>query len=241
MIRASRHFIAVILVLCILYLVFKFLPEGDSFLSLIFGSELTGAAAVLGIFYKQASKEKAEIANSPSEGISRMKKEALPTKGQIEEEFLKLDTGDFQDITDDVDKGLREKNISIFSYVKNPFLQLRQELVNEDFDEPWIPTVPADLGGREKKEHWKVTPVYQNTILPFSYGFILMDGFRYWIPLLNVEYNKIEKFEIDRNNPVKRCTITKAHYNLGKVLTDDHNYNTSYDYMLQQCKIVVIG
>ena len=170
-----------------------------------------------------------------------MKKEDFPTKEQIEEEILKLSIGDLQDITDEVDKTLREKSISICSYTKNPSLQFKKELINENFSEPWLPRVAADMGGREKRQYWKVTPVYQSTVLPFSYFFVLMDGLRYWIPLPRVEYNKIGKFEIDHENPVKRCTITMVQYNLGKVLTDDHGtYNTSYDEMLQQCKITVI-
>ena len=237
---AIPYFIAVAAVLILLYTFYRCLPEGDKFLSLIFGSGLTGAAAILGIFYKQASKEKAQIENAPTEGLSRIKNESPPTKEQIEEEFLKLDTGDFYDITDQVDRNHRENCVAILSYEKNPLLQLRQELVNDDFNEVWIPKVPADMGVREKKQYWKMTPVYKNIVLPFSYFFILMDGFRYWIPLPKVEYNKAGEFEIDRNNPVKKCTITKVQYNLGKVLTNDHGYNTSYDEMLKQCKIEVI-
>lgn len=72
------------------------------------------------------------------------------TREQVEEEFLKLDTGDFQDITNEVDESLRERHITILSYVKNPLLQLKMQLINEDFNEPWLPKVAADMGERKK-------------------------------------------------------------------------------------------
>jgi len=240
-ILAMPYFVAILAVLFLLYLGFRFLPKGEKFLSLIFGSGLTGAAAILGIFYKQASKEKAQIENAPDEGLSKLRKEIIPTKEKIEEEFLKLEIGDLQDITDESNKSHRENNILIYSYSKNPLLQLRLEQINEDFDESWIPSVTADMGGREKNPYWRLVPVYQNNTLPFFYYFIQMDGFRYWVPLPYVEYNKIEKFEINKNKPVKRCTVTKVQYNLGKVLTNDHgNYNDSYDDILKQCKIEIV-
>ena len=163
-----------------------------------------------------------------------------PTKEQVEEAFLKLEIGDFQDITEEVDERLREKNTSILSYTKNYRLQLKKQLISEDFDEPWVPKVPSDLPEKEKKRYWKFTPIYQGIIFPFSYFFISMDGGRYLIPLPKVEYNKIED-NIDKNNPVKKCIITQVQYQLGKVLTDGKYYNTSYDDMLKQCKIEVVN
>jgi NurA-like 5'-3' nuclease len=162
------------------------------------------------------------------------------TKEQVEEAFLKLEIGDFQDITEEYDESLREKDISILSYTKNYWLQLKRQLIREDFDEPWVPNVPSDLPQREKKKFWKFTSIYQDIILPFSYLFISMDGDRYFIPLPKVEYNKVEE-KIDKNNPVKNCTITKVQYQLGKVLTDGEYYNMSYSDMLKQCKIEVIN
>jgi hypothetical protein len=163
------------------------------------------------------------------------------TQEQVEEEFLKLNPGDLQDITSEVDAGLLEKRILIKSYVKNYWLQLKMQLVNDDFRESWLPLVAADMDGGEKKQQWQVTPVYQNVVFPFSYFFVTMDSSRYWVPLPKVEYNKNEKSEIDRNDPVKRCTITEVQYQLGKTLTDDPGYNTSYDNILKKCKIEVIG
>ena len=160
-------------------------------------------------------------------------------KEQIESEFLKLEIGDFQDISDEVDESLHERNISILSYTKNYWFQLKKQLVQDDFDEPWLPTVPADMEGRERKPRWKLTPMYQNVVFPFSYCFIEMDGGRYLIPLPKVEHNRIGE-EIDRNNPIKRCTITKVQYQLGKVLTNGVNYGNAYDDMLKECKIEVI-
>jgi len=160
------------------------------------------------------------------------------TKEQVEDEFLKLEIGNFLDITEEVDENLREKNISILSYTKNFWLQLKKQLVCEDFDELWIPTFSSDVPQREKKRYWKITPVYQGIIFPFTYFFISMDGGRYFIPLPKVEYNKIEE-KIDKNNPVKKCKITKVQYQLGKVLTDGEYYNTSFDDMLKHCKIEV--
>jgi hypothetical protein len=150
------------------------------------------------------------------------------SKEQIEEEFLKLDFGDLQDITDEVDEGLREKHTTIWSYTRNCWLQLKKQLISDDFHEPWLPTVPADMGRREKKPRWKLTPVYQGVVFPFSYFFIGMDGGRYVIPLPN------------RDNPVKKCTITRVQYQLGKVLTGDALYNTSYDDLLKESKIEVV-
>jgi hypothetical protein len=160
------------------------------------------------------------------------------TKEQVEEAFLKLEIGDFQDITEEVDESLHAKKISILSYTKNYWLQLKKQLIMEDFDELWVPKVPSDLPEREKKGYWKFTPIYQGTIFPFSYLFISMDGGRYLIPLPKVDYNKIEE-KIDKHNPVKKCRITHVQYQLGKVLTDGNYYNTSYDDMLKQCKIEV--
>jgi hypothetical protein len=159
------------------------------------------------------------------------------TKEQVEAEFLKLKPGDFQDITDEVDQELSEKNVQIFSYTKNYWLQLKQALVNEDFDEPWVPTVPTDWTCREKKPYWKFIPVYHGVVFPFSYYFIEMDGYRYLIPLPYVEYNETEPGRIDRDNPVKKCTITKVQYRLGKALTD---IDYDYDAMLKRCKIEVV-
>jgi len=162
------------------------------------------------------------------------------TKENIEEAFLKLEIDDFQDITEEVDEKLNEKNISILSYTKNFWLQLKKQLINEDFNELWIPIVPSDLPQKEKKRRWRFTPIYQGIIFPFSYDFISMDGDRYFIPLPKVDYNKIEG-KIDINNPVKECTITKVQYQLGKVLTDGEYYNTSYDDILKQCKIEIVN
>jgi hypothetical protein len=162
------------------------------------------------------------------------------TKEEVEKEFLKLEIGDFQDITVEVDNSLREKDISILSYMKNYQFQLKKQLICDDFNEPWIPKVASDLPTREKKKHWQLTPIYQDVVFPFSYFFIEMDGGRYLIPLPKVEYNKAGK-TIDKNNPIKRCTITKVQYQLGKVLCDNPCYNTSYDDMLKQCKIEVVG
>ena len=111
------------------------------------------------------------------------------TKPEIEAEFMKLKTGDFEDITNEVDEKLHENHISIFSYTKNYWLQLKKQLVNDDFHEPWIPKVSADMETREKKRQWKVTPIYQGIVFPLSYFFIEMDGGRYLIPLPKVEYN----------------------------------------------------
>ena len=144
------------------------------------------------------------------------------TKEQVEEAFLKLEIGDFQDITEEVDVSLREKNTLILSYTKNYWLQLKQQLIREDFDEPWVPKVPSDFPEREKKNYWKFTPIYQGIIFPISYFFISMDGDRFFIPL-----PKEEK-------------IDKVQYQLGKVLTDGTYYNKSYDDMLKQCKIEVV-
>jgi hypothetical protein len=160
------------------------------------------------------------------------------TKEQVEEKFLKLEIGDFEDITEETDESFPEKNISILSYTKNYWLQLKKQLVNEDFNESWLPVVPSDMPQREKKRQWKFTPVYQGIIFPVSYFFISMDGGRYLIPLPKVEYNKIEG-KIDKSNPVKKSTITKVQYQLGKVLSNGENYNTSYDDLLKQCKIEV--
>jgi hypothetical protein len=162
------------------------------------------------------------------------------TKEEIEKEFLKLEMGDFQDITEEIDKTLYEKEMSIYSYVKNYWLQLKKQLVRNDFQEHWIPNVPSDIPEREKKAYWKFTPLYQGIVFPFSYFFIGMDGGRYLIPLPKVDYNKIGD-KIDRDCPVKKCTITRVQYQLGKVLTDGENYNTSYDDILKQCKIEVIN
>ena len=161
------------------------------------------------------------------------------TQKQTEEEFLKLKTGDFYDITDEIDKSLCEKNIAILSYTKNYWLQLKKQLVCVDFDEPWIPKVPADFPTREKKRYWQFIPVYQSIVFPFSYFFIEMDGGRYLIPLPEVEYNLTETDAINKLNPVKNCSITKVQYFLGKSLTDNRSYNTSYDDMLKECKIEI--
>lgn len=67
-----------------------------------------------------------------------------------------------------------------------------------------------------------------------------MDDSRYLVPLPNVEYNKIGDFDIDRNNPVKKCTVTKVQYQLGKSLTNDYGYNESYDDIIKQCRIEVV-
>jgi hypothetical protein len=159
------------------------------------------------------------------------------TQEQVEAEFMKLESGDFIDITDEVDTQYREKNIVIWGCIKDSQLQLKQQIVNDDFQgEKWIPEVPADMGKREKKPYLKITPVYREVIFPFSYFFILMDGLRYFVPLPKVECNSIR----DRNNPVKRYTITKVQYQLGKILTHGEYYNTSYDDMLKQCKIEVV-
>jgi hypothetical protein len=162
------------------------------------------------------------------------------TKEQVEDELLKLEIDDFQDITEEADESFRERNISILSYTKNYWLQLKKQLINEDFHEPWLPNVPSDFPQREKKRYWKFTPIYQGIIFPLSYFFISMDGGRYLIPLPQVEYNIIEG-KIDKNNPVKKCTITKVQYQLGKVLTDGKYYNTSYSDLLKQCKIEVVN
>jgi hypothetical protein len=161
------------------------------------------------------------------------------TRGQVEKEFQKLNSGDLQDITGEVDEGLREKHIVIWSYTKNCWLQLKQQRVSDDFNEPWLPTVPADMGKREKKPYLKLTPVYQGVVFPFSYSFIEMDGGRYVIPLPKVEYNRAGE-EIDRNNPVKKCTITRVQYQLGKILTGDAPNNASYDDLLKESKIEVV-
>jgi len=158
------------------------------------------------------------------------------TKEQLEFEFLKLGVDDFQDITNEVDITLREKNITIFSYTKNYWLQLKMQLVNNDFVEPWIPFVPADMPTREKKPFYRVTPIYQSVVLPFSYFFISMDGGRYLIPLPEVEYNKVNG-EIDKDNPIKCCKITEAKYKLGKSLDGDAY---GFDDMLKQCKISIL-
>ena len=162
------------------------------------------------------------------------------TKEQVEEAFLKLEIGNFQDITEETNENYREKNISILSYTKNYWLQLKKQLISEDFNEMWVPNISSDFPQREKKRYWKFTPIYQGIIFPFSYNFISMDGGRYLIPLPKIEYNKIED-KIDKNNPVKKCTITKVQYQLGKVLTDGEYYNMSYDDVLNQCKIEVIN
>jgi hypothetical protein len=158
------------------------------------------------------------------------------TNKQVEEEFLKLEIGDFQDITDEVDKSLREKDISIFSYMKNYWLQLKKQLVWDDFNEPWIPEVFSDLSTREKKRYWQFTPIYQGVVFPSAYFFIEMDGGHYLIPLPKVEYNRTNETTIDKNNPIKKCTITKVQYRLGKVLSA---YNCDYDGMIKQCKIEI--
>jgi hypothetical protein len=152
-----------------------------------------------------------------------------PTRELVEQELLKLEHGDLINITDEVDSRHREKNVVIWSCNKNYQLQLKQQIMHDDFDGEWIPKVPADMGGREKKPYLQITPVYQNVVLPFSYFFILIDGLRYHVPLP----------ERDRNNSVNRYTITKVQYHLGKILTDGECYNTSYDEMLKQCKIEV--
>ena len=157
------------------------------------------------------------------------------TKPEIEAEFLKLETGDFEDITNEVDEKLHENHISIFSYIKNYWLQLKKQLVNDDFHEPWIPLVPADMGTREKKRQWKVTPIYQGIVFPLSYFFIEMDGGRYLIPLPKVEYNR-EENTTDKNNRIKKCSITQVQYKLGKVLSID---TYGYDTMREDCKIEV--
>jgi hypothetical protein len=136
--------------------------------------------------------------------------QALPTQKQVEKEFLKLNIGDFLDITNEVDESLREKCISIRSYVKNPAFQLKIQLVNDDFHEFWLPPVASDMGGREKKQYWQVSPIYQNVVLPFSYFFITMDGLRYWVPLPKREPSNTGQFEIERNNHEKKYTITKG-------------------------------
>jgi hypothetical protein len=161
--------------------------------------------------------------------------QAPPTEKQLEEEFLKLEIGDFQDITDEVDKSLREKDNFIWCYLKNYQLQLKQEIVSKDFKEPWIPEVPADLPAREEKIHWKFTLIYQNMVFHISYSFIEMDGGHYLIPLPKTEWNKTEDGKINRNSP-KRYTITKVQYQLGKALSSE---NYDYDAMLQRCKIEV--
>jgi hypothetical protein len=160
------------------------------------------------------------------------------TKEQVEEAFIKLEIGDFQDITEEVDESYREKNISILSYSKNYWLQLKKQLINDDFYGKWLPKVPSDFPQKEKKRYWKFTPIYQGLIFPLSYFFISMDSERYLIPLPKVDYNIIED-KIDKNNPVKKCTITKVQYQLGKVLTDGEYYNMSYDDLLKQSKIEV--
>jgi hypothetical protein len=66
-----------------------------------------------------------------------------------------------------------------------------------------------------------------------------MDGGRYLIPLPN-QYDQTGK-SIDKNGPIKRYTITKVQCRLGKVLTDDRGYNDTYEDMLKQCKIEVVG
>jgi hypothetical protein len=161
--------------------------------------------------------------------------QATLTEKQVEEEFLKLEIGDFQDITNEVDNSFRDKNISILSYTKNPLLQLKKQLTLEDFDETWLPKVDADLPKREEKRRWQFTPIYQGVAFPFSYSFIEMDGGRYLIPLPQVEYNRIGG-TIDKNDPIKRCTITKVQYRLGEILTIYREY---YDDMLKDCKIEV--
>jgi hypothetical protein len=166
--------------------------------------------------------------------------QASPNQKQVEAEFLKLKPGDFQDITDTVDQSLREKHVQIFSYIKNPLLQLKQQLVKDDFYEHWIPSVPADLPRREKKAHWEFIPIYQGVVFPFSYSFIEMDGGLHLIPLPFVEYNEMEPGilgKIDPDNPIKRCTITQVQYRLGKALTDS---TYDYDAMLKRCKIEVV-
>jgi hypothetical protein len=122
---------------------------------------------------------------------------AQPTLELVEQELLKLESGDLINITDEVDSQLREKHIVIWSCNKNYQLQLKRQIVSDDFDEEWIPKVPSDMGKREKKPKLQITPVYQDVALPFSYFFILMDGLRYYIPLPKQ----------DRNNPVNRYTI----------------------------------
>jgi len=159
---------------------------------------------------------------------------------QVEEEFLKLETGDFHDITDEVDRNLRKKNVAILSYTKNFWLQLKKQLINENFNGHWMPIVPADIPKREKKRYWQFTPIYQGIVFPFSYFFIEMDEGRYLIPLPKVEYNQTETGGMDSSNPIKKCFITKVQYCLGKSLTDDYGYNTSYDDILMKCKIEVI-
>jgi hypothetical protein len=161
------------------------------------------------------------------------------TKEQVEEEFLKLENGDFQDITDEVDKKLREEEITILSYTKNYWLQLKQQLINGDFKGLWMPKVPSNLPTREKNRYWQFTPIYHGIVFPFYYFFVEMDGGRYLIPLPQVEYNKTDTGSIDSSNPVKKCLITKVQYQLGKSLTDDYGYNTSYDDKLKECKIEI--
>jgi hypothetical protein len=68
-----------------------------------------------------------------------------------------------------------------------------------------------------------------------------MDGFRYWVPLPKSEPSNTGQFEIEQNSHEKKYTITRVQYQLGKTLTDDHGYNTSYDNILKKCKIEVIG
>jgi hypothetical protein len=80
------------------------------------------------------------------------------TQEQVEKEFLKLEIGDFQDITSEVDEQLREKREAVLSYIKNPLLQLKKQLVNEDFDEPWLPKTPSGMGKKRKNVAMEAYP-----------------------------------------------------------------------------------
>ena len=60
---AIPYFFAILVVFVFLYLIYRFIAMGDKFLELIFGSGFTGAAAIIGVFYNKATKEKAKIDN----------------------------------------------------------------------------------------------------------------------------------------------------------------------------------
>jgi hypothetical protein len=148
-------------------------------------------------------------------------------------ELLKLQYGDFEDITDNIRINNKDKTW-YFSYIKNRYFTMKRRRVEDSFYEPWLNyIIRMDTSIFEDE----ISFFYQGCFIK-SFLIIVLDGGRFVIPLTKIiwvedyDYNNgyekavsfsnpevKERFYPLENHPISKIVITEIELTLCNVLS----------------------